>query len=457
MDALLDGDSLVPSLIFEMSNVCNASCIMCDRAQKIKRTGVRPEPYQLTLENLERNLAGLKRIRTALLCGGYSEPFLNKDISDIVYLLKRKYKAEVSILTNGAPLTRQIMEKMIYLDLDVLRLSIHGAKKETAESIMGNVDFERIIDNMREFGSLKRKLQSDLPKFELAFVGMERNIKEFSDMFELAKELGAVHVSLNTLAERQDEGLTEMKGQSLVRHPEILREEYAKARDIAKRYNIKITVNDPYRTIISGNAPTESFRKEGDEGVRRPLATGQTRYCLFPFEKPSLTISGETGLCCSPKGRYIRMGNAEKESFGEIWRGYDYVKIRKALLTGEDMPPYCLNCERAPEVSPIVLQMDVALRQLYYFKNDGLKKFVIANRSYYPEYVEGIKKIGGWAVPFDVIDSASEDREIRAKESEIKALRESKDREIKALRESMSWRITAPLRFIAGAGKSGKK
>ncbi len=436
-NSMVRGDYLPPILSLELSNICNVYCIMCDQAQEIKKTEQKPEPYELTVKELSRVLEGVGLIRLAMLSGSHSEPLLNRDIAKIIYMLKNKKNAFVQVLTNGTPLTRHLTEKIFYAGLDSLRISIHGATKETAEKIMENTSFPRIISNIRETVKLKRDLCIRKPKIEIAFVGMKQNIAEFSDMVSLAAELGVDQVSLNSLQERQIEGLSEMKGQSLVHHPELLRNEYERALIVAEKNNIQISVNDPYRSVISDDANSSKSIEE----INQPMAKGKTRYCLFPFEKPSLVMRtkdgiGTVGLCCSAKGRYVKMGNTSN-GFASVWNGSSYVKIRKALLTGKDLPSYCYECERAPIVDPFVLQMDVALRQLWRYPNEEFRKFIKRNKKRYPEYVKTMKELGASLVPYETVDDL--DRYIPVKDVQKKYME---------MKNSLSWKIAAPFRWL---------
>lgn len=102
-------------------------------------------------------------------------------------------------------------------------------------------------------------------------------------------------------------------------------------------------------------------------GLTEPVVTpGMTRLCLFPFTKLT-TGKREDGLtwgsfCCSQSARRYRDGVLVKDApLIEVWNFFKYKALRRALLTGVDLPPACVHCERYPEVAPDILALHVAL------------------------------------------------------------------------------------------------
>ncbi|MCK4784389.1 MAG: radical SAM protein [Desulfobacteraceae bacterium] len=398
LDGLIDGNHLPVEIALEVTNRCNVSCIICDGAQRIKSTGNKPPATWINAENLNNVLEGNEkgRIRSVILSGGYGEPLLNRGIVKIISLLKEK-KANVEIISNGTLLRRTLSKKLIHAKLDRLFVSIHGAKKETAEGIMQKSNFKKIISSLSELHKLKTEFSTVLPVVEIFFVAMRRNIHELHDMVVLAKEIGIGTVHIQSLNERQHEGLAELQGESLVWHPELLQKEYEKAKSAASTYGIRLSINAPYSSIVGVNKISTNCN-EGKQYQK--VVKGKTRYCIFPFAKPSLSIRSTVGLCCSSQGRYIIMGDASIDGFFSIWNGEKYTKIRYALLTGENLPSYCYKCERAPLVNPFVMQMDIALRQLILSPNGSAFNFVNRNRDRYLEYVDAMKQIGVRAHPY---------------------------------------------------------
>lgn len=179
---------------------------------------------------------------------------------------------------------------------------------------------------------------------------------------------------------------------------------------------------------------------------------GKTKYCLFPFTKPFLGANDIVKLCCAVHAGHVIMGNASENGFSSIWNGDGYVSLRRALLTGEGLPSYCLECERAPEVDPITMQMEVALRQVYLFPFDELKEFIRMIKSRYPDYVEEMKRIGVSAQRYENVAIDMPTNTVRMQNIYIERLKQQNiirlERFKQQIYNSLSWKITFPLRLV---------
>ena len=128
------GDFLPVVMHLESGNRCNAECIMCDGREKSMQT---PAKW-LSVDDLVTRFGGIKYIKQASLSGSYCEPFLNKDIVEIIRFLKGK-RAVVEVISNGSVISESMARELIEAKLDKVIVSIHGATKATAEAIMGNM------------------------------------------------------------------------------------------------------------------------------------------------------------------------------------------------------------------------------------------------------------------------------------------------------------------------------
>lgn len=398
-EILLNGNFLPPIIPLEVTNRCNVSCIMCDTAQRIKKSKNQPPAVWLTGNLIKSLLSQKGRIWSVVLSGGHGEPLLNREIIEVIRFLKKR-GALVEVFSNGTLLTRKMSEQLVRARLDRIFLSLHGSQKITAEHIMERSNFEKVIDNLREFQKIKDENASPLPVVEIMFVAMKRNINELPEIVLLANELGIKAVHVQSLNERQREELVDLQGQSLLWNPDLFRDQWKKAKDLADKMNIRLNVNSPYSSIIAGEKFSLSCNDDHITKKFIQLPHGKTRHCLFPFAKPSLTLGGRIGLCCSSNGRYVLMGNALESGFFTVWTGEKYIQLRRALLSGKNLPPYCIDCDRAPVVDPYILQMDIALRQLLVAPNIDAIKFFLKNRKWYPEYVSAMKEIAVQPHPY---------------------------------------------------------
>ncbi|RMF06687.1 MAG: glycosyltransferase [Alphaproteobacteria bacterium] len=101
--------------------------------------------------------------------------------------------------------------------------------------------------------------------------------------------------------------------------------------------------------------------------AKRRLETGEaeTRMCLLPFSSPSMEPDGAIRLCSASSifEHYdeTNMGNCLKEGMAAVWKGNAYRAVRRGLLTGEGLKPYCAKCEYRHAGPAWALQLHLAL------------------------------------------------------------------------------------------------
>lgn len=123
-DSLVRGEFLPVILHLESGNRCNADCMMCDGREKSIQTTAK----WLSVDDLVMRFGGMRYIKQASLAGSYCEPFLNKDVVEIIRFLKGK-GAAVEVISNGSVISESTADKLIEVQLNKVIVSIHGATK----------------------------------------------------------------------------------------------------------------------------------------------------------------------------------------------------------------------------------------------------------------------------------------------------------------------------------------
>lgn len=127
------------------NNSCNLACSHC--LVSSGPDGDRGLPLQQWLDVINSTRAlGAQRF---FITGG--EPFIRKDMIQILDAILFDPVADVAVLTNGIPLKGQLLEELSKRDRTRLRLqiSLDGAKPATNDAIRGSGSYERIIDGIR--------------------------------------------------------------------------------------------------------------------------------------------------------------------------------------------------------------------------------------------------------------------------------------------------------------------
>jgi MoaA/NifB/PqqE/SkfB family radical SAM enzyme len=247
-EVLIDASTLPVDVDFNTLNRCNVSCIMCPPAvmhddKDIKRDSY----YRLSIEDFTEVCEGLN-VRGAHFVGAYAEPLLNKDIFKLLTLAKRN-GAITAITTNATALVPQFADKLLDTGIDTITVSLHGATKATAESIMRKADFDRVIRNIRHLQQRKKERGLTKPMLLFNFVSQLANVHEIPDFVELAADLG---ISYTNIIHLIDGGLDD-KSTNLTRHPHLVGPAIVEAKRRAKALGMedRVYFSPVYAEIVA--------------------------------------------------------------------------------------------------------------------------------------------------------------------------------------------------------------
>ena len=177
--ALIQPDGL-RELWIQINNACNLTCTHC-----LVSSGPGGIPGMATEEIvklIDRGKAlGVERI---YMTGG--EPFLRKDIFDLIHHATDKHGLEFIVLTNATLFAGRIREGLASLDREKVRfqVSIDGARPETNDPIRGAGTFVKALDGA--------KILSDLGfDVSLTTVTTEENLSELAEIPAIVRSVGA--------------------------------------------------------------------------------------------------------------------------------------------------------------------------------------------------------------------------------------------------------------------------
>ena len=137
--------------LWEITHNCNYGCSYCMFACDTKRRDgeLTTEECLHVIDELVNN--GFKHLK---ITGG--EPFLRKDLVDILEYASRKMIVDVS--TNASLLTDEIVDKLNKIKLKMIHVSLDGNKEEH-ESVRGALTYERTIRGLKALKKSKNKIR----------------------------------------------------------------------------------------------------------------------------------------------------------------------------------------------------------------------------------------------------------------------------------------------------------
>ena len=173
-------------ITLESGNSCNLRCPLCPTTFREKDI----PKGMLTFENAKRIIDRFPALMLLSL-SLWGEPFLNKEIFEIIKYARRK-KIKVFIQSNfSLPHFNEAMaQRIIDSDLSDLWLSIDGASQETYEVYRRRGDFELVMRNLELLCRLKKEQGKQNPQVTWKVVVNQFNQHELGTARQAAERMG---------------------------------------------------------------------------------------------------------------------------------------------------------------------------------------------------------------------------------------------------------------------------
>lgn len=134
----------------EVTNLCNADCLMCPRAGLTRPKGrMSWETFQTVADKV------LAFGQTEMFSfSGFGEPMLNANLPRFISYVSPH--ARTILTTNGSRITENTIQDLLEARLDTMILSFNGADAETYEHIMRNLRFGQVQQALHQVRSLSQ-------------------------------------------------------------------------------------------------------------------------------------------------------------------------------------------------------------------------------------------------------------------------------------------------------------
>jgi len=178
-------NSLPYILNLDTVNACNLKCPFCV-------TGTNQLDRKKSRFPTEQAKALIDKVKSHILVArfhNWGEPFLNKEIFDIIRYAKDA-GIHTSASSNLSVNVDNLAEKIINSGLDHIHVSIDGLEQNTLEIYRRKANIDLILKNIREIVALKKKLGISTPRLELTFLVFKHNEHELPRLEEMKKSLG---------------------------------------------------------------------------------------------------------------------------------------------------------------------------------------------------------------------------------------------------------------------------
>lgn len=175
LSAMLEADSpitqlLHPEVRYEVTDHCNASCIMCprDKHEHGREHGIMSqEAYERSIDEVV-NLGAKKVVLT-----GFGEPLLDRRLERKVAYAAAK-GLSTYFITNASALTTSRSKKLIEAGLSEMRVSFYGMGSSTYNAVMQGLDFEKTKSKVLEFLRLRDEMGAKT-RVQMSYLELDEN------------------------------------------------------------------------------------------------------------------------------------------------------------------------------------------------------------------------------------------------------------------------------------------
>jgi MoaA/NifB/PqqE/SkfB family radical SAM enzyme len=329
-------------------NDCNLHCMMCEHhsthsdIEKNRILANRPKE-QMSIDLIRRVLENTKNSRLReIIPSTMGEPLLFKDFEQVVELCK-EFEVKLNLTTNGTfPIKGATSwAKLIVSITSDVKISWNGATKATQEKIMQGSDFEKGIQNIKDFITVRNDHASvgkNYCQVTLQLTFMETNLSELADIVRQGIDLGVdrikghhlwVHFAeIESLSMRRSTKSVERWNDAVLKAKKVAAENLLPNGKKISLVNFDILDNDATQNLMP-------------EGV-----------CPFLGEEAWIAPDGRFSPCCAPdilRRQLGDFGNVSERDIFDIWHDPGYQSLVKNYMQNK----ICVACNmrRSPDQS----------------------------------------------------------------------------------------------------------
>lgn len=326
---------------FDITYRCNLRCNMCHSLSLIEGS-TSPENLrkELTFEQIKKIINRLPKKILITFTGG--EPFLRKDIIDILSFAGKNHKCHV--ISNGTLISQETANSLIELrsrslispGLIMIGFSLEGPEGIHDEIAAKKGSFQKTISAIKMLQDLKRKARSSYPMIHVTTVLTSKNVSHLDFIYSLVKDLKLDYYNL--VLENTSEFI---RSQQNSNYSHLYESPPPPARIEPAILNSQL---DKLERLASSNSspairysPVKINRQEIIKHFSEGLDPKNYR-CYAPWTKIGFSAYGDV-FCCP----HVKVGNAVENNYDTLWNSPSYKSFRDKLKKEKSFPG-CSGC-----------------------------------------------------------------------------------------------------------------
>ncbi|MBT4482100.1 MAG: radical SAM protein [Candidatus Latescibacteria bacterium] len=302
---------------------CNARCRACD-IWKMGHDG-----DEMTLSEIRAVFDQMSDLRVVKITGG--EPFLRKDLSDIIDYLLNERGLMVQITTNGL-LTDRILDTVGRTANPRLHLNVSlDGVGEFVNTMRGIPDyFDTVLGTLKKLVEIRKEKKFFLAVNQTMFFGDKT---QWPTLKPVLKKIGITNIHYGIENNLFDSEASETDKKNYWRT--ISRDDFLKLREVVERYHLTSFIRDiAYKYYFKG---LENRVLNKLEKPKFKCTALNTYFRLFP--------NGDV-LTCSVIAKPVT--NVRNEDFNAVWKSPEMERARKTVSNCEGC---WFGCEAIPNAT----------------------------------------------------------------------------------------------------------
>ena len=217
-DRAAAGDGYLPRyplfLDVEPEYKCNLKCVTCAH-----QYGIRQESYIKDRMSVETYRAICEESRNfnmpSITVSNNNEGLMERYLFEYIETAVSFGMMDIFLGTNAHFLDAETAERLIRSGISRLLISIDAATPETYKAVRRSDKFERVINNVKQFYDLRKKMGSELPLIRVSLVETSLNIHEtaiFKEMWQAKADIISIQRYISLLPDDSARGSADTFG-----------------------------------------------------------------------------------------------------------------------------------------------------------------------------------------------------------------------------------------------------
>jgi MoaA/NifB/PqqE/SkfB family radical SAM enzyme len=335
----------------EPTNQCNLACRTC-----VRNTWDEPMS-RMTDATFGRIVDGLRAFSPppTVFFGGFGEPLSHPHIAEMVNKSKNA-GAWVELITNGTLLSEELSRQLVAAGLDVLWVSLDGARPESYADVRLGAALPQVLANLTGFRAARQPAYHPTPEIGIAFVAMKRNIADLPDVLRLGSRLGATRYQVTNVLPYTADMRAETLYAAALNDLTYLPSRWVPHLDLPKIDMNQVTRESLYQVMRSGRNISFAGQNLGRVNDRCPfIESGATAVgwdgslspCL-PLLHNHVSYLDDLNHFSERFSRRYVVGSVIECDLSDLWNDPEYVAFRERVQLFDFSPcTFCGGCEMA--------------------------------------------------------------------------------------------------------------